>query len=156
PGSCFAAGVPLLTPEGSKPIERFRPGDLVLSRSEDDPEGPVEAKVVEEVFTRLAPVWDLHVKGRLIRTTAEHPFWVQGKGWTPPRLLAVGDGLLGHDGEAVAVEGVRETTQVVVYNMRVAQHHTYFVGCRKWGFSAWAHNIGCGDEVTRSTPGGGV
>ena len=27
-----------------------------------------------------------------------------------------------------------------VYNLRVAEHHTYFVGSREWGFSVWAHN----------------
>src|SRR5262249_37572320 len=30
--SCFTAGTPLLTPDGSKPIEQFREGDLILSR----------------------------------------------------------------------------------------------------------------------------
>ena len=46
--------MPLLTPVGSKPIEQFRVGDMVLSRTEFDPSGPVEAKVVEEVFNRAA------------------------------------------------------------------------------------------------------
>ena len=32
--SCFAAGTPLLTPEGSKPIEQFKVGDLLLSAAE--------------------------------------------------------------------------------------------------------------------------
>jgi hypothetical protein len=35
---CFAAGTPLMTPTGSKPIEQFKPGDLVLSAPEDDPD----------------------------------------------------------------------------------------------------------------------
>ncbi|MEZ6143351.1 MAG: DNA/RNA non-specific endonuclease [Zavarzinella sp.] len=26
--------------------------------------------------------------------------------------------------------------------MRIADHHTYFVGSDEWGFSAWAHNAG--------------
>ena len=30
--TCFAAGTPLLTPEGSKPIEQFAVGDLLLAR----------------------------------------------------------------------------------------------------------------------------
>ena len=25
--------------------------------------------------------------------------------------------------------------------MRIADFHTYFVGCQEWGFSVWAHNI---------------
>ena len=31
----------------------------------------------------------------------------------------------------------------VVYNGRVAEYHTYFVGDEGWGFSVWAHNS-CG------------
>jgi filamentous hemagglutinin len=27
-----------------------------------------------------------------------------------------------------------------VYNLRVAEYHTYFVGSLEWGFSVWAHN----------------
>jgi hypothetical protein len=57
-----------LTPEGDKPIEQFRVGDLLLSRSEYDPDGPVEAKAVEEVFVRTGQVLHLHVRGRVIRT----------------------------------------------------------------------------------------
>src|SRR5262249_9843522 len=40
--ACFAADTPLLTPTGSKPIGQFRVGDSLLSRSESDPEGPME------------------------------------------------------------------------------------------------------------------
>ena len=29
-GACFAAGTPILTPDGSKPIEEIKPGDRVL------------------------------------------------------------------------------------------------------------------------------
>jgi hypothetical protein len=39
------------------------------------------------------------------------------------------------------VEGLRETGNwVPVYNLRVADWHTYFVGDDSWGFSVWAHN----------------
>ena len=31
----------------------------------------------------------------------------------------------------------------MVYNLRVADWHTYFVGCDEWGFSVWAHNANC-------------
>ena len=34
----------------------------------------------------------------------------------------------------------------VVYNLRVADYHTYFVGASEWGFSVWAHNQGCGPD----------
>jgi hypothetical protein len=45
--TCFAAGTPLLTASGSKPIEDFRVGDLLLSASEDDPAGPIEPRRVD-------------------------------------------------------------------------------------------------------------
>jgi hypothetical protein len=116
----------------------------VLSRPEGNPDAALEVKVVEEVFTRLATIWEVQVRGRVIGTTAEHPFYARGKGWTPARLLEPGDRLHGHDGEWVAVEAIRETSEVVlVYNMRVADFHTYFVGCPEWSFSAWAHNAPC-------------
>src|SRR5262249_28611248 len=89
--ACFAAGTPLLTPDGSKPIEQFRPGDLVLSRSEFDPEGPVEPKVVEEVFERWSKLLYVTVGEIEIGTTAEHPFYVRGKGWTAAEVLKAGD-----------------------------------------------------------------
>ncbi len=30
--------------------------------------------------------------------------------------------------------------QKAVYNIRVAEDHTYFVGCESWGFEVWVHN----------------
>jgi hypothetical protein len=139
-GNCFVAGTPLLTPAGDKPIEALRAGDLVLSRSQWDREGPVEAKRVEEVFVRTAAVWELQVGDRVIRTTAEHPFYTR-RGWACTKELRAGDLLLSDDGRHVVVEGVRDAGELAtVYNVRVADFHTYFVGAREWGFSVWAHN----------------
>ncbi len=70
-GNCFAAGTPLLTPDGTRCIDELRPGDLLLSRSESDPDGPLVAKVVEAAFSRLGRILHLHVGGEVIRTTRE-------------------------------------------------------------------------------------
>ena len=44
-------------------------------------------------------------------------------------------------GEWAAVEEVYDTGEwEPVYNLRVADHHTYFVGDETWGFALWAHN----------------
>jgi hypothetical protein len=144
--ACFVAGIPLLTPDGAKPIEQFVPGDLVLSRAQHDVEGVVTPKVVEEVFVHLGKVVQVHIGEQIIGTTAEHPFWVHGKGWLPARELVVGDRLVGHDGQTSVVAKVVDTDRwAIVYNLRVADSHTYFVGCDEWGFSVWAHNI-CYEE----------
>jgi hypothetical protein len=55
--------------------------------------------------------------------------------------LKPGHELSTHDGEWVKVEAVVDLKKVeTVYNLRVAEHHTYFVGSGEWGFSVWAHN----------------
>jgi hypothetical protein len=63
------------------------------------------------------------------------------KGWICARELKAGDGLSCHDGQWVTVEAVTDLKEVAtVYNLRVSDYHTYFVGSREWGFSVWAHN----------------
>jgi hypothetical protein len=139
--ACFAAGTPLLTPNGWKPIEEFKVGDEILSAPEDDPNGPVEVRRVEEVFVRTSPLLGLTLGGWLVRTTTEHPFYVQGKGWTKAWFLCDGDLLRSHDGQSIPLEYLCGTSPAeTVYNLRIGDYHTYFVGKPEWGFSVWAHN----------------
>jgi hypothetical protein len=98
-GNCFAAGTPILTACGSRPIEQIGPGDLVLSRHESDPEAPLTTARVVQTFVKHANLVALTVGARVIRTTAEHPFWVRGRGWTDVKDLVVGDQLLSHEGK---------------------------------------------------------
>jgi hypothetical protein len=101
-------------------------------------------KEIEECFDRTGRIFHLHVGGHVIRTTDEHPFWVDGKGWVKTIELEPGDVLVGRDGETVRVEEVFDTGQYeTVYNFRVADYHTYFVGGDGWGFAVWAHNAPC-------------
>jgi len=113
--ACFAAGTPLLTPEGSKSVEEFRVGDLVLSRSEHDAAGAIRPQRVEAVHVREALVWELTLGRETIRTTAEHPFWVAGRGWTPANLLREGDRLVGADGIGDTGEEIRGRGHVCLH-----------------------------------------
>ncbi len=142
--ACFAAGTPILGEHGPRPIEDYKAGDKVWARDENDPEGPLELREIEECFDRTGRIFHLHVGGQVIRTTDEHPFWVDGKGWVKTIELEAGDLLIGRDGDCVEVEEVFDTGQYeTVYNFRVAEHHTYFVGGDEWGFTVWAHNSPC-------------
>jgi hypothetical protein len=126
---------------GEKNIEDFKVGDWILSAPENEPDGHVEARRVEELFTSYARLWHLRASGEVIRTTAEHPFYVRGLGWVPARRLAAGDLLRSHDGQWIRVEDIRDSgIDCPVYNLRVEKDHTYFVGGTGWGFSVWAHN----------------
>ncbi len=85
--SCFASGTPIRTEDGSKLIEHLVAGDRVLGRDEFDPAAVVQAYRVEEVFVREALIWELHIGGQVIRTTAEHPCYVQERGWVDCQSL---------------------------------------------------------------------
>jgi hypothetical protein len=112
-----------------------------LSRHDDDPKGPLQWKKVEELFKRFGDLLHLHIAGQLIKTTGEHPFYVYDKGWIAAAALQPGDLLSSHDGQWVPVDEVFDTGEDdAVYNLRVAEYHTYFVSGDGWGFSVWAHN----------------
>jgi hypothetical protein len=86
-------------------------------------------------------VLHLHVGGEVIRTTAEHPFYAEAAGWTPAGALPAGARVATLSGEPAAVEEAYQTGEYErVYNLRVADYHTYFVGGEDWGFALWAHN----------------
>lgn len=60
----------------------------------------------------------LHLSGKVIRTTADHPLYVQGQGWTNAAELRPGDQLLSHNGTTLPVEGVADSgEQGVVYHL---------------------------------------
>ncbi|MEO6811213.1 MAG: polymorphic toxin-type HINT domain-containing protein, partial [Isosphaeraceae bacterium] len=139
--ACFAAGTLLEAAEGLRPIERFWPGDRVWARDEHDPAAVPRLRRVVQVFQTYAPLVELRVGGRLVRTTAEHPFFVEGRGWTQAQQLCPGDRLLGLDTASVAVDGITDAGEsAAVYNLEVEEDHTYFVGGQGWGFAVWAHN----------------
>jgi hypothetical protein len=138
--SCFRAGTPIRTGNGAKVAEDIQVGDELWSRSDFDPNGPLELKTVEERYVRVAPILNLHIGGQVIGTTPEHPFYVEGKEWLPCKVLQIGDRIRLAEGWGV-VEGVAVSGEVVtVYNWRVAEFHTYFVGGDDWAFAVWAHN----------------
>jgi hypothetical protein len=149
--ACFTAGTPLIVDlEGhSRPIDEIEVGEFVLARSEFDPDGPLELKRVEEKFVRTAVVMELVVHGQSIKTTAEHPFYVPAQGkFVAAGELQIGEQLVGHDGKLVQIESIGSTGEVTtVYNLRVADFHTYFVGGGLWGFDVWVHNARYGQSA---------
>ncbi len=143
--ACFAADMPMRTKFGSVRADEVCVGMKLLSRDEYDADGVVEEREVEEVFVRQALIWNLRVLGQLIRSTAEHPFYVMGKGWVPLHAIVAGDYVWTEASGWLCVEAVEDTGEwATVYNFRIAEWHTYFVGKEEWGWSLWAHNAdGC-------------
>jgi hypothetical protein len=153
--TCFAGDMYVLTKRGWIRWDRLTKWDEVASCDEHDPKGQIVFKRVRGIVRNLAKIWHVQVKGRHIRTTAEHPIFVWGKGFVPAHAIQSGDRFRSNDGRMVAVEKVYETDAVeMVYNCVVEDYHTYFVaGGEHWGFSVWAHNT-CwkpGDDIYSNT-----
>jgi intein/homing endonuclease len=73
----------------------------------------------------------------MLDVTPEHPFWVQGKGWTPACDLKPGDEFLSYDSSPVTVDRVEcPEHKALVFNLEVEDFNTYFVG----GMGIWVHN----------------
>ncbi len=143
-GACFVAGTLVHTPGGLKPIEQLRSGDLVLSQPEMGGEQAVRSIVKTVSFDDKA-IWQISyasVDGQTetIRATDNHPFWVEGIGWTAAELLEAGQSLQLADGNAATVVSAFDTGTVdQVFNFEVDGFHTYYVGQH----GVWVHNTNC-------------
>ncbi len=65
-----------------------------------------------------------------IKTTKEHPFYVEGLGWVGAENLEAGDKLRLYSGKVVEVKDVKTellNEVIKVYNFEVEDWHTYFV-----------------------------
>jgi hypothetical protein len=141
-GKCFVAGTLVLAVSGLIPIENVRAGDKVYSFNANTQE--VSKKTVEETFVRESnELVHITVNGETISSTPDHPFYVPQKGFVKAVNLRAGDILWTVNGEYVVVEKVQHEipeSPVKVFNFRVADNHTYFVG----NTSVGVHNAKCG------------
>ena len=162
-GTCFVAGTlvqtvatganifptdasfePMLT--ATKPIEQVKIGDLVVSR--DEATGKTSAKRV--TGTKVRTAYELIIlsfadaAGKVVETiqvTPEHPFYVDGKGFTPAGRLGIGNSIVTRAGPALTIKQLEHEARpegVTVYNFTVEGDHTYFIGNATGGL--WVHN----------------
>jgi hypothetical protein len=129
-GACFVAGTPVLTADGTKPIEDIVVGDKVWTRNLVT--GLDELQLVAETFVhQTLALYHLTINGAIVSTTAEHPFMVQDRGWQMAGNLRPGDLLVTPDGttvlEAVGVEERDLADIVEVYNFHVENNLNYYV-----------------------------
>ncbi len=136
--ACFVAGTRVMMADGTtKPIEEVKDGDWVLSRCEGCV-GTV-ARPVSQTFSRsVSQTTTVRFdNGGEVVTTAEHPFWVEGVGWTAASRLTPADNVATPDG-SLRVVSVVTTAGARVYNFEVSGTHTYFV--LAGGEAVWVHN----------------
>ncbi|MFH0899440.1 MAG: Hint domain-containing protein, partial [Pseudomonadota bacterium] len=137
---CFAAGTLVDTVDGQRPIDEIREGDLILSMDEES--GEIALHRVSSVSMHDAVTqYDVAVcdgfECDTLRTTANHPFWVEDKGWIRAEYLESGDRLVSGVGAQPEVSAVERTERrETVFNIEVEGLHTYFVG----ELRIWVHN----------------
>lgn len=144
-GKCFIAGTLIATSIGLVPIESVTPGMMVESFDPDTME--VSTTEVEAAFVKESDrLVEISADGEIITSTPDHPFYTEEDGFEKAIDLRHGDELYTIDGSSVRIDEVREERleePVRVYNFRVAENHTYFVG--KSGIGT--HNIACNSEI---------
>lgn len=123
----------VMTDIGYREIGNIGVGSLVLSRCEITGEVAYK-KVTQVIVTEDVLTYDLDYKvdGHLLfnqlTTTANHPFWVEGKGWLEAGQLQKSDRLVLHDGSYASFEKLEYDMENTVFILEIEDFHTYFVG----------------------------
>ncbi len=142
-------------------IWHVKVGDEVLSRCEAtcDMAYKKVIKVCQREHAEVFDVWyDCGPEYRAYRgrsqqpilTTADHPFWVEGKGWVEVGHLQPGDAFLTHNGIRATVDKVeKKSYRVEVYNLEIEDFHTYFVGYEGIWVHGWVRDTGLGAAIIR-------
>jgi len=142
----------------SRNIQDIQVGDLVWTRSSDNPDAPLELREVTAVYRNVTySVQRLTVEDELgnvnqISVTPGHEFYSASRNaWIRVADLVEGEWLVSADGRSIqVVTNVAEACPegLVTYNMEVANGHTYFVadglGQESW---TWVHNSCIADSV---------
>ena len=64
------------------------------------------------------------------------------------------DLLVSSQGTLIPIESISQLNEITtVYNLRVADHHTYFVGGALWGWDVWVHNAYFGSRSAATKVG---
>ncbi len=143
--SCFAAGTPVWTRNGLRPIETLEVGDRVLAQ--DTTTGAQSYQPILVVH-RNPPSSTFQVNfegGESVTASIYHRFWKAGRGWEMARELKPGD-LLRTQSGVVRVATIQEGEVQPVFNLDVASSHSFFVGAE----GALVHDNSLPD--TRLTP----
>jgi hypothetical protein len=124
--SCFAAGSAVRTLDGSRPIESIAVGDQVLTQ--DLRTGALSYRPVVAIFHNPpAQLLTIDLGREAIKATGIHRFWKPGHGWAMSRDLRPGDVVRAMGGVAT-VKSVEPAGIEPVFNLKVLQSESYFVG----------------------------
>ena len=125
---CFEKGTMVYAKSGLVPIESIQIGDSVYTYNQDKDFIELE-KVLNTMKRNTGEIYEITTVDQKINVTAEHPFFVEGKGWTTVKELKVGDRFKTIDGKSIEEINTISTASraIMVYNIEVDGNHNYFV-----------------------------
>jgi hypothetical protein len=106
---CFPAGTPIRTPDGARPVETIREGDVVTTVNRD---GTASSHKVMSVFTTRNRLIEVRTDAGTLVTTQTQPLPLADGGIRAAGGLKVGERLWrwdGHERTAVTVQSVSST-----------------------------------------------
>src|SRR5690606_28472333 len=134
----FAADTLVWAGDRGVPIQSVEPGEWVDARN--DRTYLDHSRRVTHTFQRHASAYhDVRTEASRLLVTEEHPFWVQGRGWSGVRDIGVGAPIATAGGDTLVLDNRRVDAALQVFNLAVADDSSYFVGDE----SVWAHNATC-------------
>ena len=129
--TCFTGDTLVAAENGQKRIDEIEVGDKVWAFNVETRESELKTVTKVDVHS-VEEILRLYTDEGDIDTTANHPFYVIGKGWVAAGDLVVGDEVYNLDETASAILGLEIEIldePVLVYNLEVEDFHSYFVGC---------------------------
>lgn len=145
-GECsFTPSTNVQTNHGEQPISSLHVGERVLAynpktkKIEYEPILHIWAHLDDDLVDLTITIVSKNVgkplsaKSEIIHTTSEHPFLTLEKGFLPVSKLYPGMHILREDGSFGVVTTSKVVhAQSVMYNLTVAQDHTFMVGSEQW------------------------
>ena len=165
-GGClsFTPTTPVTTEQGKQAISTLQVGEEVLAynpktrKMEWEPILHVwinhDSDLVDVTISTVLPAQHDKLASKLrevIHTNKKHPFFTQEKGFVPVSQITLGMHILEADGQYGVVIGWKVVPGTrMMYNLEVAQDHTFTVGMGQWV----VHNSGgedCEDSNAQSS-----
>ncbi|MDY6944321.1 MAG: TadE/TadG family type IV pilus assembly protein [Pseudomonadota bacterium] len=134
----FAADTRVWAGERSVPIQSLEPGEWVDARS-DRTYLDRRQRVTHVIQRRASSHHVVETEASRFAVTEEHPFWVQGRGWTAIRDIEVGAPIATAGGDTLILANRSVDAALQVFNLTVANDSSYFIGEDR----VWAHNATC-------------
>jgi RHS repeat-associated protein len=142
----FSADTLVSTDQGLVAISKLEEDDQVLAYNEQ-----LQATDFYSVTVAYSSehhvLTNLRIAGEELETAPEHPFFVLLRGWVAAGNINTGESVRRADGSYGEVEALEHEVRTArMYNLTVAEAHTFFVGDGQW----LVHNAcNIGDNVTR-------